>query len=52
MKWNLASQGGACAVERAANPLYRTRIDAKPPGYLAHAFCTPWRLQGGYDFRF
>jgi hypothetical protein len=34
------SYGHAYAVERAADPLHRTGIDAKPGSDLAHAFST------------
>ena len=29
--------GDACGIERAANPLYRARVNAKPSGYFADA---------------
>jgi len=42
----------AVVVERAADPLHRTRIDAKALGYLAHALGAPGRLQSREDSRF
>jgi hypothetical protein len=45
-----ASCGGAYGLERATDPLHRARIDTKPPGYLAHAVGTPWRLKSGTGF--
>jgi hypothetical protein len=35
--------GRASALERAADPLYRARIDAEPLRYLAHAVGAPTR---------
>ena len=37
MKWNFASQGDACAVERAADPLNRAGVYSKPGSNLSHA---------------
>ena len=40
----LALGGGACAVERAANPLHSARIDTKSLRYL----CTPSARPGAF----
>jgi len=47
----IASCGLSDAVERAANPLYRTGINAKSLCYLADTLRTPRRLESGQDFR-
>ena len=42
--------GDAYALERAADPLHRPRIDTEPLGYLTHALGTPGRFQEPHGF--
>jgi hypothetical protein len=50
--YNKNDSGDACAVERAADPLNRTGIDAKPGRDLAHALCAPRFVQSLTDSLF
>jgi hypothetical protein len=43
----VASSGRAYALERAADPLDRARIDTKSLSYLAHALSTSRGLESG-----
>jgi hypothetical protein len=46
---SVSSRGHACAVERAADSLNRSRINAKPRRDLANAFRAPRLVQGRPD---
>jgi hypothetical protein len=48
-----ASHAHACgALERAADPLHRARINTKPSSDLAHALCAPRLAQSRTDAGF
>ena len=48
----ISLRGDACEAERAADPLHRAQINAKPLGNIAHALSTPGSPQSGKNSPF